>query len=179
MRAVRHYRLRVRPAIHAVGVTVLLFHLDGSPAASVETAAAYRTAPNFARVDLERKQVTLADYRGRVVLLNFWATWCAPCLAEVPRFSEWQRRYGGPGALQVIGISMDDQEPPVRAAYRKYALKYPVVMGDESLGELYGGVLGLPITFLIDRQGRIRFKHRGLTDLNVMEREIQQLLSEQ
>lgn len=177
MRAVKRYRLQVRPAVHAVAATMLLFHLDGSPAASVDVAAGYRTAPNFARVDLQRKQVRLADYRGRVVLLNFWATWCAPCLAEVPRFAQWQRRYGGQGALQVIGVSMDDQEPPVQAAYRKYGLNYPVVMGDESLGELYGGVLGLPITFIIDRQGRIRFKHQGLADLNVVEHEIQQLLS--
>lgn len=179
MRAVSGCRLRVRPAIHALAATALLFHLDGSPAASVDMAGGYRTAPNFSRVDLEHKQVTLADYRGKVVLLNFWATWCTPCLAEVPRFAEWQRRYGGPGALEVIGISMDDQEPPVRVAYQKYGLNYPVVMGDESLGELYGGVLGLPITFLIDRQGEIRFSHRGLTDLDVMEREIQQLLSGQ
>ena len=179
MRAEGHCRTRVGTAICTVAASVLVLHLDGSPAAGVDIGSGHRTAPNFARVDLERRQVSLADYRGKVVLLNFWATWCAPCLAEVLRFAEWQRTYGGPGALQVIGVSMDDQEPPVRAAYQKYGLNYPVVMGDESLGELYGGVLGLPITFLIDRQGKIRFKHRGLSDLDVMKREIQQLLSGQ
>jgi cytochrome c biogenesis protein CcmG, thiol:disulfide interchange protein DsbE len=80
---------------------------------------------------------------------------------------------GGP---QVIGISMDDEAPPVRAAFQRYGLNFPVVMGDEKLGEMYGGILGLPITILIDRNGKIRFKHQGVTDLNIIEGEIQTLL---
>jgi len=120
--------------------------------------------------------VSLAAYRRKVVLLNFWATWCEPCLTEVPRFAEWQQRYGGPRGLQVVGVSMDDDEPPVRTFYQKYRLNYPVVMGDEKLGELYGGVLGLPVTFVIDRNGKVRFKHEGVADLNIIEREIQKLL---
>jgi thiol-disulfide isomerase/thioredoxin len=127
-------------------------------------------------VDLNQRKVNLADYRGKVVLLNFWATWCTPCLAEVQHFAQWQRRYGGQRGLQVVGVSMDDEEPPVRAVYQRYGLNYPVVMGDERLGELYGGVLGLPVTLLIDETGKIRFKHVGATDLNIIEREIQGLL---
>jgi cytochrome c biogenesis protein CcmG, thiol:disulfide interchange protein DsbE len=177
MRRISRYRPNLRPITLVVLGTVLLFRLDGLSAASVEaTAAVYRTAPNFARVDLDHRKVSLAAYRGKVVLLNFWATWCAPCLTEVPRFAEWQRRYGGRRGLQIVGVSMDDEEPPVRAAYQRYGLNYPVVMGDEKLGESYGGVLGLPLTFLIDRNGEIRFKHRGVTDLNILEREIQELL---
>ena len=80
------------------------------------------------RVDLDQRNVDLTAYRGKVVLLNFWATWCAPCLTEMPRFVEWQQEYGGRG-LQVIGVSMDDEAPPVRAAYQKYRLNYPVVLG--------------------------------------------------
>jgi thiol-disulfide isomerase/thioredoxin len=136
----------------------------------------YRRAPNFSRVDLNHRRVNLADYRGKVVLLNFWATWCAPCLTEIPRFVAWQQEYGGRG-LQVIGISMDDEEQPVRVAYQKYRLNYPVVMGDERIGEMYGGVLGLPVTFLIDRSGKIRFKHQGDADIRTVESEIRGLLS--
>jgi cytochrome c biogenesis protein CcmG/thiol:disulfide interchange protein DsbE len=145
-------------------------------ASAVEPApAAPPIAPDFSREDLDHREVHLAAYRGKVVLLNFWATWCSPCLSEVPRFVQWQRKYGGRG-LQIVGVSMDDDEAPVRAACRKYALNYPVVMGDEKLGELYGGVLGLPMTFLIDGNGRIRFTHEGATKLDVLEREIRELL---
>jgi len=155
----------------------LLFGLDSARPASAQTQdpAAYGGAPNFSRVDLDHKHVNLSAYRGKVVLLNFWATWCAPCLSEVPRFAEWQQKYG-PRGLQVVGVSMDDEEPPVRAFYQKHGLNYPVVMGDETLGELYGGVLGLPVTFLIDRNGKIRFKHEGVTDLEIIKSEIQKLL---
>lgn len=138
----------------------------------------YRVAPNFSRMDLNHKRVNLADYRGKVVLLNFWATWCAPCLAEMPRFVAWQQEYGGRG-LQVIGISMDDDAQPVRIAYRKYKLNYPVVMGDEKIGEMYGGIFGLPATFLIDRNGKIRFQHQGAVDFNHLQNEIQTLLPRQ
>ncbi len=160
-------------------MAALLFSLGSPPTANAEnpTLAVYRTAPNFSRVDLDRRNVDLTAYRGKVVVLNFWATWCAPCLTEMPRFVEWQRKYGG-RRLQVIGISMDDEAPPVRAAYQKYRLNYPVVMGDEKLGEMYGGILGLPVTFLIDRNGNIRFKHEGVNDLNMIDNEIQVLLPE-
>ena len=134
-----------------------------------------RVAPNVSRMDLNHKRVSLADYRGKVVLLNFWAIWCAPCLAEMPRFVAWQREYGAEG-LRIVGVSMDDDAPPVRAAYRKYALNYPVAMGDEKIGELYGGILGLPVTFLIDAKGTIRFEHRGAVDPNQMQDEIRSLL---
>lgn len=137
---------------------------------------AYRSAPNFSRMDLNHRQVNLADYRGKVVLLNFWATWCAPCLAEMPRFAAWQQEYGRRG-FQVIGISMDDDAQPVRIAYQKFKLNYPVVMGDEKLGEMYGGILGLPVTFLIDTKGKVRFKHQGPADIKTIESEIRGLLS--
>jgi peroxiredoxin len=135
-----------------------------------------RRAPNFARVDLHRSPVRLADYRGKVVLLNFWATWCAPCLLEMPRFMEWQNRYGGLG-FQVVGVSMDDSEAPVRTLDAKLRLNYPVVMGDERLGELYGGILGLPVTYLIDRQGIIRARFQGEADLDKIEEQLRSLVS--
>ena len=146
-----------------------------SASAQSRTPAAERIAPDFSRVDLDGKKTRLSSFRGKVVLLNFWATWCAPCLAEMPRFVEWQQKYG-PRGLQLVGVSMDDEEAPVRAMYRRLRLNYPVLMGDEKVGELYGGILGLPVTFLIDREGKIRFQHDGETRLEVIEREIQELL---
>jgi len=175
---IRRYLSDLKHIVVLVMGIALLSTLDSPPSASAQTRtpAANRNAPNFSRADLEHRKVSLAAYRRKVVLLNFWATWCEPCLTEVPRFAEWQQRYGGPRGLQVVGVSMDDDEPPVRTFYQKYRLNYPVVMGDEKLGELYGGVLGLPVTFVIDRNGKVRFKHEGVADLNIIEREIQKLL---
>jgi thiol-disulfide isomerase/thioredoxin len=146
-----------------------------SPGAEARTPPAPRAAPDFSRSSLDHREIRLSAYRGKVVVLNFWATWCEPCIAEVPRFAEWQRKYG-PRGLRIVGVSMDDDEAPVRTAVRKYGLNYPVVMGDEKLGELYGGVLGLPMTLLIDANGRIRFEHEGAADLDLIEREMQALL---
>lgn len=135
----------------------------------------YKRAPEFVRTDLNHKKMDLKAYRGKVVLLNFWATWCAPCLLEMPKFVVWQTKYG-PRGLQVVGISMDDDPAPVRSLYGKLKLNYPIAMGDESLGELYGGILGLPVTFLIDRHGEVRAKFQGETDLNNVEMQVQSLL---
>lgn len=152
--------------------------LSGGPApanAQPRTPTAERIAPDFSRQDLDKRDIRLSDFRGKVVLLNFWATWCAPCLAEMPRFAEWQQKYGERG-LQIVGVSMDDDEAPVRAIYQKLKLNYPVVMGDENIGGLFGGILGLPVTFLIDTEGKIRLQDEGQTKLEIIEREIQKLL---
>jgi len=134
-----------------------------------------RVAPDFVRLDLGHEKVHLAGFRGKVVLLNFWATWCAPCLEEMPRFAEWQRQYGSQG-LQVIGVSMDDDAKPVEALRNKLRLDYPVLMGDERLGGIYGGVMGLPITYLIDRKGRIRGYFQGEKELGKMLGQVEELL---
>lgn len=134
-----------------------------------------RKAPEFSRRDLYGSRVDLAALRGNVVLLNFWATWCAPCEAEIPAFSKWQQQFGARG-LRVVAISMDDSDAPVRNFVARLKPGYPIVMGDEKLGHRYGGVLGLPLTFLIDRRGIVRAQFQGVADLTEMKRKIQQLL---
>lgn len=132
-------------------------------------------APDFARADLAGRQVRLADYRGKLVLLNFWATWCAPCRKEMPLFSQWQRDYGAQG-LQIIGVSMDDDVASVKQLLAQRPVQYPIVMGDAKLGEQFGGVLGLPLSFLIDAQGRIVSRYQGESDLTRMEATLKELL---
>jgi thiol-disulfide isomerase/thioredoxin len=110
-----------------------------------------------------------------VVLLNFWATWCASCQVELPRFNAWQKNYGADG-LQVLTISMDDGDAPVRRTVRRLRLDVPVIMGDARLGEAYGGVLGLPVTFLIGRDGVVVAKLKGETDLESLETRMKELL---
>lgn len=145
-------------------------------AAPPKNALLNKPAPTLSRVTLGNERVDLAGLQGRVVLLNFWATWCAPCRVEMPRFVQWQEKYKAEG-LSIVGVSMDDDSEPVKDLMRKRSLNYPVVMGDEKLGLTYGGVLGLPVTYLIDRKGIIRARYQGATNLDAMEREIRQLLN--
>lgn len=157
-----------------LGVCLLVFDIPIDLAAE---SLVHKPAPAFVRMDLNGKKIDLGSLRGKVVLLNFWATWCAPCQIEMPRFTQWQRQYSSQG-LQVIGISMDDDPALVRRADRKLKPNYPVAMGDEELGESYGGVMGLPLTFLIDRKGEVRAQFQGETDLKTIEELLKQLLSE-
>ena len=128
-------------------------------------------APDFSLPQLDGRTLTLSQYRGKVVLLDFWATWCEPCRQEIPRFIELQDKYREHG-FQIIAVSMDDAEEPVREFLKEFHLNYPVVMGNAHIGQLYGGVLGLPIAFLIAPDGRIRAKHIGAVDLRYLENEI-------
>ena len=134
-----------------------------------------KPAPELARVDLAGTRVSLKSLRGKVVLLNFWATWCAPCQIEMPVFSAWQQQYGSRG-FQVIGISMDDDAAPVRKLLAKLKTNYPIAMGDARLGERYGGVMGLPLSFLIDRNGVVRARFQGETELKTIEKELKSML---
>jgi cytochrome c biogenesis protein CcmG, thiol:disulfide interchange protein DsbE len=144
-------------------------------AQSVPSPLAHHTAPNFSLQDVSNKKIIrLADFRGKVVLLNFWATWCAPCLTEMPTFSEWQKQYGS-RIFQVIGVSMDDEATDVVPMIDRLKPVYPVLMGDEHLGAAYGGILGLPVTFLIDRQGRVQARYEN-ADLVNMKRDLERLL---
>ncbi len=134
-------------------------------------------ASGFTLTGLDGQTLRLADFRGEVVLLNFWATWCAPCLVEMPVFANWQKQYG-PRGLQAIGISMDDDAAPARRVVERLKLNYPVAMGDERLAALYGGVLGLPLTFVIGRDGVVRARFQGEIRLNRIESRVEELLAE-
>ena len=120
--------------------------------------------------------IDLRKLRGKVVLLNYWATWCAPCQAEMPAFDAWQRKYG-PQGLVVIGISMDDDEATARRLTDKLKLAYPIAMGDARLGARYGKILGLPMTFLIGRDGVVFAEYKGETDLKAIEERVQAALT--
>lgn len=131
--------------------------------ACVAQSLVNRKAPHFVRRDLTGQSIDTAQLNGKVMLLNFWATWCAPCQIEMPMFSRWQNQYG-PRGLAVIGISMDDDPSQVRKVVKALRIDYPVAMGDAALGKRYGGVLGLPLTFLINRHGIVRSRFQGETD---------------
>lgn len=173
---------RLPRAIRRASFASLLAALSAASVAIVAAQSPARSllnkpAPDFTRQDLGGHAVRLSAYRGKVVLLNFWATWCAPCQIEMPAFSAWQRRYG-PRGFAVLGISMDDDAAAARRAVNRLHLDYPVALGDARLGMSYGGVLGLPLTFLIDRSGVVRARFQGETDAGTIEKHIQALLAE-
>jgi Thiol-disulfide isomerase and thioredoxins len=113
----------------------------------------------------------LSSFRGKVVLLDFWATWCTPCRSEIPRFIEWQQKYRAQGFV-VLGVSMDDSSKDAASYAREMKMTYPVVMATSEVADSYGGVLGLPVNLLISRDGRIVSKDVGATDLNALEKQI-------
>src|SRR5580698_4168330 len=145
---------------------------NGGPAGTVGSVAA-----PFSLTDIDGKPVNLASYKGKVVLLDFWATWCVPCQSEIPHFVEFQNNYAAQG-FQVVGISMDDGPDPVRTFYRQYKMNYPVAMGSTELAQSYGGILGLPVTFLIDRNGHVTANYRGQTDTAVIQQRLEALLKQ-
>lgn len=119
-------------------------------------------APDFELVSLDGRKVKLSDFRGKAVVLNFWATWCAPCKVEMPWFVDLQNHYGSDG-LTILGVAMDDSEPQKIAQFAsEMGVNYPVLLGTNKVSEAYGDVEYLPTTFYINRQGKIVGKVAGL-----------------
>ncbi len=147
-----------------VSKVVLLENHDRKPAA------------NFTLTDSNGAKVTLASLKGKVVLLNFWATWCGPCQIEIPWFIEFNKSYKSRG-LSVVGVSMDeDGWKSVKPYLAAKKIDYPVVIGTEDVAKTYGGIDSLPSTFMIDREGKIAFTHSGLVGKDTYEMEIHRLL---
>ncbi len=114
-----------------------------------------RTAPAFALTDLSGKTVRLADFKGKIILLDFWATWCVPCREETPQFIELQRQYAEKG-FTLLGIALDEEGAVVVKPFaQQLGINYPVVIGNTQVSAAYGGIQALPTAFLIGRDGRI------------------------
>jgi cytochrome c biogenesis protein CcmG/thiol:disulfide interchange protein DsbE len=138
-----------------------------------------RVAPDFSLKDSAGHTVRLSDYRGRVVLLNFWATWCPPCRTEIPWFVEFENKYQAEG-LTVLGVSMDDDGwKALKPFLEARNINYPILLGNEEVSQSYGGIDSLPTTLLIGRDGRTEFYHSGLIGRSEVQTEILQLLTQQ
>ncbi len=134
-------------------------------------------APPTVVTTLDGKSVDLAALKGRVVLIDFWATWCPPCRAEIPHFQALYMKYQP--RLQILGLAMDqDGAGTVTAFVKAQGMTYPVALGTEALGNAYGGIRGIPTTFLIDKQGRIAKKYFGDPGGEVFEQDVTALLQE-
>jgi cytochrome c biogenesis protein CcmG/thiol:disulfide interchange protein DsbE len=148
----------------------------GVQAASLKPENKRNPAPGFTLKDANGTTVSLADYKGKVVLLNFWATWCGPCKIEIPWFIEFEQQYKDRG-FSVLGVAMDEEGwDIVRPYITEKRVNYRVLMGNDQVAQLYGGVESLPTTFLLDREGRIASTHIGLISKGDYKNEILQLL---
>ncbi len=132
---------------------------------------------NFTLKDVAGKDVHLSEFKGKVLLLDFWATWCGPCKVEIPHFVEFQTTYGRQG-LQIVGVSVDDPIDKLEPYTREMKMNYTVLqgLGHDDLQDAYGPILGIPVSVLISRDGKICATHTGLTGKDVFEREIKSLL---
>lgn len=145
-----------------------------------------KPAPKFTLVDLDGKKVSLADYKGKAVLLNFWATWCGPCKVEIPWLVKLRDQYK-PQGFEILGIESDnyDDDPKGLAAYKagvaksasSLGINYPVLLGGDSISTPYGGLDGLPNSFYVDRSGVVTAQIVGLADRDEIEANIKKALA--
>ena len=132
---------------------------------------------DFTLKDVEGKDVHLQSFKGKVIVLDFWATWCGPCKVEIPHFVEFQEKYGSKG-LQIVGISVDDTVDKLTPYVKDMSMNYPVLqgLGHDDVQDAYGPILGIPVSVMISRDGKVCATHTGLTSKDVFEKEIQSLL---
>jgi peroxiredoxin len=158
----------------SIGITLSARMSPSEKAVNAESAA---PAPEWELKDLDGKAVRSSDFKGKIVVLDFWATWCGPCRAEIPSFVSLQNKYA-PQGLVVVGASVDEGgAPTVKQFTQKQDVNYPVVLTDEKVQQAFGGIEAIPTTFIIDRAGRVVKKHVGFADREEFEQEIKALLN--
>jgi thiol-disulfide isomerase/thioredoxin len=135
-----------------------------------------KPAPGFTLVNLNGKKVSLSDYKGRPVLVNFWATWCAPCKLEMPWFEEFRSKYSGQG-FEILGIAEDDAgKDEIAKAVKKVNVSYPILLTDGKVAPAYGGVDYLPMSFYVDRNGIVEIETSGLGSKDEIDANIKKIL---
>ncbi|MDT8300295.1 MAG: TlpA disulfide reductase family protein [Sedimentisphaerales bacterium] len=156
---------------------ILLFaYFTITPINAAQNDIIGKQAPSFTLLDLNGKKVSLSDYKDKVVILDFWATWCPPCIKEIPHFIELYNEYKNQG-LVIVGISVDQKGVGIVKSFnRKYKINYPILMADNQVSRNYGNITGIPTTFVIDQAGKIRRMYVGYRDKAVFEEDIKQFL---
>lgn len=165
-------RFKLLPSFIALAVTVYLAGCSSSPDSGKSGGQA---APQFSFSSLEGKTVALKDLTNKVVVVDFWATWCGPCREEIPHLNKLYSELEGRG-FEIVGISMDTDGTEVKEFAKEFRIEYPIVMGSDQDTESFGGIIGLPTTFIIDRKGNIAKKYIGLPPAADLERIIKELV---
>lgn len=169
-----------------IGVILLLFVVNNTgsepeqgpyppnyvPSSQTKSVMAY----NFNLPTTDGKQLKLSDYKGKVVILDFWATWCPPCRKGIPDLVELKKKYGSKG-VEIIGISVDQEtKPDVVPFIKEYGINYPIVYGNTNVYQQYGGIRAIPTSFIIDKEGKIVASYEGLISKAAYEEHIKKLL---
>ena len=161
-----------------LAITLGAYLISTSQRAKGAQADSGKPAPAWSLTDLSGKEIHSSDLKGKVVILDFWATWCGPCREEIPGFVALQKKYGDQG-LTVIGASVDEGGASVVKKFAaKLGMNYPVGLADDSLQRAFGGIDALPTSVIIDRNGLLVNKHIGFTDRSEFEAELKPLLQE-
>ncbi|MGC8894713.1 MAG: peroxiredoxin family protein [candidate division WOR-3 bacterium] len=141
------------------------------------SASNFKPAPDFTLVSIKGDTIKLSDYKGKVVILDFWATWCPPCREEIPHFKQLFAEKQGAG-LMIIGIVVNDDVSEVKKFVSKNAVNYPIVIGTPQVEKAYGGISAIPTTFIIGKDMTIRQKVVGYHELSFFRKEVEKLLEE-
>ena len=158
----------------------LLMAMGAQAGAQTPTGACDPHGPpaklNFTFRDVDNKKVSLSEFKGKVIILDFWATWCVPCKAEIPGFIDLQKKYGGRG-LQIIGLSVDDSAGTARKYAGEMKMNYPVLLaeGKEEILKAYDPIPSIPVSVVIGRDGKVCAKHVGIAPMDVFQKEIASL----
>jgi thiol-disulfide isomerase/thioredoxin len=171
-------------AVAALGLAFLtlnsseVFDFSAHASGSACPANAKPAKLNFTLKDFTGKTVKLSDFKGKVILLDFWATWCEPCKLEIPWFIEFQNKYG-PSGFQAIGISVDDTAAQLAPYVAKMKMNYPVLQGKDhdDIQNAFGPLVGIPVTVVISRDAKMCVKHLGISSKEKFEKEIKSLLT--
>ena len=175
----------VLAALGALALALLTLPVDlgfpridaAAPATEACPASAKPANLGFTLKDMNNADVKLTSFKGKVILLDFWATWCGPCKIEIPWFIEFQNKYGKNG-LQVVGVSVDDTLAKLKPYVAQMKMNYPVLQGldRDDVQDAYGPLFGIPVTVLISRDGKMCLKHAGLYSKDAFESQIKALL---
>lgn len=154
---------------------IAAFILTKQPAMSKD-AGLGKKAAEFTLTDINGARKSLSDFKGKVIILDFWATWCPPCRQEIPHFISLYDQYKAQG-LEIIGIALDNGGAEVVSAFSgRNKINYTVLLGNDEVSDLYGGIAAIPTTFILDKDGNIRKKYIGYNEKEVFERDIKELL---
>lgn len=158
-----------------IGIGAVMFLSSPSPSSQHATSSRSDAAISFAARSVNSGNFSLDDHKGKPVVVNFWATWCPPCVKEIPHFIDAQKKYGD--KVQFVGISLDDSPQPVGPFIKKHKLNYPIVMSSREVSGQFGSITSIPTTFILDKDHKIVDVAVGYRDIKYLSSALDSLVN--